>query len=216
MNRDHIHSLRENYTQGNLDRSDLLNDPLSQFRKWFDAALSFGIKEPNAMILSTVDSNNCPDARTVLMKDLSSNGISFYTNLESSKALDIKANPMVALTFLWLEMERQVRVQGEATIIDEKSATKYYQSRPKDSQIGAWASAQSKVLSDRKILEDKVTSLQQQYIDSDVLPKPPFWGGYIVRPIKVEFWQGRASRLHDRFQYEGDTNGKWEIVRLNP
>ncbi|MDG2448115.1 MAG: pyridoxamine 5'-phosphate oxidase [Saprospiraceae bacterium] len=217
MNRDHIHEMRENYDKGTLERSDLLAHPINQFRIWFDAAVASGIKEANVMTLSTVDENGIPSGRTVLMKDLTQDGIIFYTNLESDKAQHIYKNKNVSLTFLWLEMERQVRVNGHAIEVDKDTATTYFQSRPKASQIGAWASAQSKIIQDRVQIESKVEQLQNQYRDTDFLPKPPFWGGFLIKPSQVEFWQGRRSRLHDRFRYD-QKNGKesWDIVRLSP
>lgn len=211
-----IQNLRQNYTKGTLLRHDLDKSPLHQFKAWFEAAVDFGVKEPNAMILSTIDHHNTPCSRTVLMKELTPQGIIFYTNLESAKAKQIDHKNHVSLVFLWKEMERQVRIKGSTTIINEEVATKYFQSRPKASQIGAWASAQSKIIKDRTELENKVEKLEEEYKHLDHLPKPPFWGGYLIKPSMFEFWQGRSSRLHDRFRYDLDKNNAWSIVRLNP
>ena len=215
MNRDHIQNLRENYVKGSLERSELLADPLELFRNWFEEARNAKIMEPNAMILSTVNADSIPSSRTVLLKDISDEGLVFYTNFESGKGKDIAINPNVSVVFLWKEMERQVRIKGVAEKVSEETATKYFQSRPKDSQIGAWASAQSQVLPDRSPLELRADQLSEEYKDVDVLPKPPFWGGYLIRPTVIEFWQGRRSRLHDRFRFTKQGN-EWLIDRLSP
>ncbi|MEE9373505.1 MAG: pyridoxamine 5'-phosphate oxidase [Saprospiraceae bacterium] len=216
MKKTDIKKLREDYSKGILKPSDLMDHPLKQFINWFEEAVDFGVKEPNAMILSTIDKNNSPSSRTVLMKESNDHGIVFYTNLESDKALHIARNNKVSVLFLWLEMERQVRMIGTATIVGNNTATKYFQTRPKASQIGAWASAQSKILEDRKTLESKVKKLQEQYKNEDVLPKPSFWGGYLIKPSQIEFWQGRRNRLHDRLRYNQLDNGDWNLIRLNP
>ena len=216
MNRDHFHDLRENYGKASLDRSDLVSNPIDQFRVWFNEAMDYGIKEPNAMTLSTVNEKGEPSGRIVLMKDLTSEGVIFYTNLKSNKAKEISYCNKVSLTFLWLEMERQIRINGKATQVPEDVATSYFQSRPKASQIGAWASAQSEVIQGRDGLEAKVKDLEDQYKNEECLPKPPFWSGYLVTPKQIEFWQGRKNRLHDRMRYELKGDKDWQIVRLSP
>ena len=216
MNRDHFHDLRENYGKASLDRFDLVSNPIDQFRNWFNEAMDYGIKEPNAMTLSTVNDKGEPSGRIVLMKDLTSEGVIFYTNLKSNKAKEISCCNKVSLTFLWLEMERQVRISGKATQVSENVATSYFQSRPKASQIGAWASAQSEVIQGRDGLEARVKDLEDQYKNEEYLPKPPFWGGYLVTPTQIEFWQGRKNRLHDRMRYELKGDKDWQIVRLSP
>ena len=216
MNRDHFHDLRENYGKASLDRSDLVSNPIDQFRVWFNEAMDYGIKEPNAMTLSTVNEKGEPSGRIVLMKDLTSEGVIFYTNLKSNKAKEISYCNKVSLTFLWLEMERQIRINGKATQVPEDVATSYFQSRPKASQIGAWASAQSEVIQGRDGLEARVKDLEDQYKNEECLPKPPFWSGYLVTPKQIEFWQGRKNRLHDRMRYELKGDKDWQIVRLSP
>jgi pyridoxamine 5'-phosphate oxidase len=216
MNRDHFHDLRENYGKASLDRSDLVSNPIDQFRVWFNEAMDYGIKEPNAMTLSTVNEKGEPSGRIVLMKDLTSEGVIFYTNLKSNKAKEISYCNKVSLTFLWLEMERQIRINGKATQVPEDVATSYFQSRPKASQIGAWASTQSEVIQGRDGLEARVKDLEDQYKNEECLPKPPFWSGYLVTPKQIEFWQGRKNRLHDRMRYELKGDKDWQIVRLSP
>jgi len=216
LDKDQIANLRQQYGIGTLNASDLLADPMEQFKSWFAQAQEAKITEPNAMILSTVNKDAQPTARTVLLKELSTEGFVFYTNYDSDKGHDMAANPKVSLTFLWLGLERQVRIQGLAERSDEASSTKYFQSRPKASQLGAWASPQSKQLESRAVLEERLAEFQAKYANEEVLPKPPHWGGYLIRPNVIEFWQGRASRLHDRFVYRRMANAKWEINRIAP
>jgi len=218
MNRDRkqIQNLRESYEKLELNRSSLDVNPIVQFEKWFNEALNGGVKEPNIMTLSTVNAQGIPSSRIVLLKDLDEDSFVFYTNQESDKGKDITNNNHVALLFFWSEHERQIRIQGTATKVNENQATEYFQSRPRDSQIGAWSSYQSEVLINRSILENRVKDTTERYINHDVLPKPPFWGGYLVKPSTIEFWQGRASRLHDRFKYEKHSSDSWKIHRLSP
>lgn len=210
-----IQELRENYSYATLDRADLQSDPLQQFRQWFDEALKAEIIEPNAMTLSTTDGERV-FSRVVLLKELTEEGFVFYTNYQSAKGQQIASHPRVALTFLWKEIERQVRIEGIAQQISQAQSTAYFQSRPKASQIGAWVSQQSSVISDRSSLESRKAELELQYQDQDKLEKPEHWGGYLVQPNMVEFWQGRESRLHDRFQYQAAEGDAWHIVRLAP
>lgn len=215
MNRD-IHHLRENYTKGSLDTKDVAKDPIAQFRVWFEQAQAGEVKEPNAMILSTVSADLRPHARTMLLKEVSDNGFVFYTNYNSAKALDIEHSPYVSLTFLWLDMERQVRVEGKVSKISQSRSEKYYHSRPRGSQIGAWVSPQSEIVESREWLENQNKLAQERFADTEVIPLPPHWGGYEIIPDYVEFWQGRPSRLHDRIAYVADGADAWNIHRLAP
>jgi len=215
MNRE-IADMRENYTKGFLDESTIHKDPIQQFENWFSEASNGDIAEPNAMILSTVDSDGSPSSRTVLLKEIDKQGFIFYTNYNSDKAKDIENNDNVCLLFLWKEQERQVRISGRAQKVEVSKSQSYFHSRPKGSQIGAWTSPQSDVIMDREILETKKKEIETQYQDSDVLPLPPFWGGYIVKPTSVEFWQGRPSRLHDRLRYRKGQKNEWLVERLAP
>ena len=180
-----INKLRQNYTKSSLIMESLLNDPIAQFKIWFDQAINYGIKESNAFALSTVSHDGSPSSRIVLLKDIKDHGFVFYTNVESDKAKDIDKNPNIAMLFFWKEMERQVRIKGTAIKIADQTAIHYFQSRPKGSQIAAWASRQSQVIDDRSVLNKRVEKLQTQYADEKVLPKPPYWGGYILIPLKL-------------------------------
>ncbi len=217
MNKE-ISALRESYTLSTLSRAELTDDPMDQFRKWFDNARNAEILEPNAMTLATVNKEHQPSSRVVLLKEIESDGIVFYTNYNSQKAQDISNNPRVCLTFLWKEIQRQVRIEGIATKIPEEQSLKYFQSRPKGSQIGAWVSQQSSIIASRELLEAKKAELELQYKDADSLPLPPFWGGYKITATAYEFWQGRRSRLHDRFRYhkaDSSSVAVWQIDRLS-
>lgn len=211
---DDIHALRQEYTRGGLSRQDLHEHPLVQFERWFDEARRSELPEPNAMQLATVDADGGPAVRTVLLKYLDQHGLVFFTNLESRKAQQMAANPRVALLFLWLGLERQVEVRGTVQQLSTLESMKYFASRPRGSQLGAWVSMQSQVVSSRQFLEAKLDEIKQKFANREV-PIPSFWGGYRVVPHSVEFWQGRPSRLHDRFRYtqEGES---WRIDRLSP
>ncbi len=209
-----IASLRRNYQSATLDISDVTSDPLKQFDIWFKNALESELLEPNAMILSTVSAEGVPSARTVLLKGLDGGGFTFFTNYESQKGKEIEANPNVSLLFLWLELERQVRVNGKAERIPESESYAYFKSRPADSRIGAWASKQSTTVPGRVYLEMKFAEYKKKFGDTEI-PLPPFWGGYRVIPEKIEFWQGRPNRLHDRILYTKIEND-WKIERLSP
>lgn len=212
-----IHNLRQDYTAGVLDVSTVNPDPIRQFEQWFKEALQAATEpEPNAMTLATATPDGKPSARVVLLKGLDPGGFVFYTNYESRKGKELEINPHAALVFSWLTMQRQVRIEGIVEKVLPEASTEYFQSRPKDSQIGAWASPQSTVIGDRKVLEDKVAALEKQYAGTEQLPRPEQWGGYLLRPTCVEFWQGRSSRLHDRVQYLPDGIGGWMIQRLAP
>lgn len=208
-------SLRNDYIKDALDISQLSVDPREQFSLWFSQALNAQALEPNAMTLSTVSSSGQPSSRTVLLKELDDVGLVFYTNYNSQKSKEIGQNNRVSLLFFWKELERQVRIQGYVDKIEESVSIEYFQSRPKGSQIGAWASAQSDKIVDRSILELEMKRLEILYQDAEVLPKPPHWGGFRCVPSYWEFWQGRANRLHDRFAYTR-LEQEWNINRLAP
>jgi pyridoxamine 5'-phosphate oxidase len=211
-----IAALREDYRQATLEIDEVAESPIQQFELWFQMAVNAKLKEPNAMVLATANAQGRPSARVVLLKGFDESGFVFYTNYESRKAEEMEENPYSALVFNWLELEKQVRIEGSIEKIGESIATAYFQSRPKGSQIGAWASPQSQVIPNRAILEQKTAELEKIYQDSEVLPKPKHWGGYLLRPNMIEFWQGRSSRLHDRIRYSLPVDGTWKIERLAP
>jgi len=206
---------RSEYETGGLDRPDLDADPIVQWQRWYDAAVEAGCSEPNAMVLSTVDDRGRPDGRFVLVRGADERGFAFFTNLASPKGLQLAAHAQASLTFGWLELHRQVRVRGQVEMVDAREADAYFASRPRDSQVGAWASAQSSPLADRAELEAKIREVEARYAGADVT-RPPHWGGYRVVPDVIEFWQGRPSRLHDRFRYTRTPDDLWRIERLSP
>lgn len=213
-----IEDLRRDYSLSSLDENEVFESPIRQFQKWFKEAHETNIGEPNVMTLATATTDGIPSARIVLLKGVDEEGFRFYTNYESTKGQLLSENPNVSLVFFWEALQRQVRIQGLAYQLPEEASTAYFQSRPKGSQIGAWASPQSSVLTDRTLLEKKVAALSEEYKDQDVLPRPLHWGGYIVKPYQIEFWQGRSSRLHDRLRYTlTDLEPKkWIVERLAP
>lgn len=210
-----VSGLRRSATGFVLDREDLADDPIVQFEDWFSHACETVPMDPNAVSISTVDSENRPSSRTVLLKYFDDNGFVFFTNYESNKAKHIEANPNVALLFFWSDAARQVKIRGKAERIPSKETLKYFLSRPRGSQIGAWVSAQSSVITSRNLLETKFQEMKEKFSNKEV-PLPSFWGGYRVVPVEIEFWQGRRNRLHDRFQYTKQDDGSWTIERLAP
>ncbi|MDB6026499.1 MAG: Pyridoxamine 5-phosphate oxidase [Verrucomicrobiales bacterium] len=210
-----MEDMRVDYTRAGLDLDDLQNDPFDQFALWFEQACQAKIHEPNAMSLSTVSPEGRPSLRTVLLKNYDANGFVFFTNYESKKAQQIAQNPNVALLFPWLGLERQVIVSGVAEKIPASESLKYFWKRPIESQIGAWASPQSRAIESRKFLEMKFDEMKRKFADGQI-PLPSFWGGFRVVPAQFEFWQGRTSRLHDRLLYSRATDGAWKIERLAP
>ncbi len=200
---------------GALDREELNLDPIQQFEKWFAEAKDKQVIEPNAMTLSTVDAHEWPNARVVLLKDISEECFVFFTNYQSTKGLELADHPRAALTFLWKQLERQVRIKGTVRKISRERTDRYFQSRPHGSKIGAYTSPQSQPIADRSVLETEKARLLSLYPEGEPLPAPDNWGGYEVVPTEIEFWQGRPSRLHDRFRYSraGDA---WAIDRLAP
>ena len=210
-----IQDIRKEYTQHSLNETDVVSNPLQQFERWFDQALKAQVMEANAFNLTTIDSDGKPHSRMVLLKGLTDKGFEFFTNYNSHKAQQIQANPWVSMTFFWPELERQVRVEGRASKISKERAQEYFFSRPHQSQLGAWASNQSEILSSRTLLEDRLEDLNNEYPEGTKVPFPTHWGGFEIEPNMIEFWQGRASRLHDRIRYtqEGPT---WSMARLSP
>lgn len=198
----------------NMPDLDPSIDPYAQFKAWFKSAKDCGIVLPESMTLSTVDEEGQPSCRVVLLKELSAEGFVFFTNYASDKAQDLTTNPKVALTFHWNILQRQVRIKGVVEKISSADSNEYFQSRGRGSRIGAWASHQSSVIASRSILEDNVKYCTEKFANKDV-PLPEFWGGYVVKPISIEFWQGKADRLHDRFSYVRDGED-WRVDRLSP
>jgi pyridoxamine 5'-phosphate oxidase len=211
---DALAAARDEYAMGGLDESDLLPDPLAMFARWYDEARVAGIHEPNAMVVATVGADGAPSARLVLLKGVSADGFAFYTNTGSRKAADLAANPRCALLFPWHPLERQVRVDGLASPLPREAVADYFAVRPRESQLGAWASHQSRVVSGREELEAAYADAEARFAGGEV-PVPEEWGGYLVRPEAVEFWQGRPGRMHDRLVYRRAGDG-WRTERLAP
>jgi len=209
-----IDHLREDYGKDGLRRADLAADPLDHFRRWLQDALDAGLPEPTAMTLATVDTAGRPSARTVLLKGCDDRGLTFFTNYDSRKGQELEENPRAALLFFWQAHQRQVRVEGGITPLSRDESTAYFQSRPRGSQLGAWASPQSAVIENRDALERSLQEIESRFQGKDV-PLPPRWGGLRLAPDMVELWQGRPSRLHDRFRYRRTTDG-WTVDRLGP
>jgi len=207
--------LRDQWMTHGLSRSELKPDPFQQFELWFREAIDSGIAEPNAMTVATVDAHGQPWVRTVLLKIYDTKGFVFFTNYESDKARQIEHNPKVALLFPWVALGRQVKISGMAKRVPTAESLRYFASRPRGSQIGAWASSQSRVISSRSLLDAKVDEMKRKFARGDV-PLPSFWGGYRVVPDSIEFWQARESRLHDRFVYTREDDGNWVIERRAP
>lgn len=209
-----ISDIRKEYTRHTLDEKDVAVSPFEQFNKWLQEALHSDIPEPTAMNLATVGANGRPSARIVLLKHVDS-GFVFFTNYNSRKGADLQHNPFAALTFHWVEMERQVRIEGRVERVESALSDEYFNSRPLMSRIGAIASEQSRPLPNREVLENRMRALGAEYVDK-IPPRPQNWGGYRLIPDYFEFWQGRRSRLHDRIVYEPANNGMWKIYRLAP
>ncbi len=211
-----LEKLREEYAEHALDHITAHSDPFVQLKTWLGEALNAGLPEPNAMTLATCTPDGRPSARVVLLKGLDERGLDFYTNYESRKGLELAQNPRAAAVFLWLGLQRQVRVEGHVEKLSAEQSTRYFQTRPLGSQIGAAASPQSRVLENREVLEAEFSRLEAMYLGGGPLPCPSHWGGYKIIPDNFEFWQGRRSRLHDRLLYTLRMDGQWHIARLAP
>jgi pyridoxamine 5'-phosphate oxidase len=210
-----LQTLRREYASRALDEAGVSDDPIEQFRVWFDEACRAELVDVNAMTLATASADGEPSARTVLLKDVDARGFVFFTNYQSAKARDLDENPRASLLFFWVELERQVRVTGGVSKVAPDESAAYFQTRPPDSQLSAWASPQSAAVPDRAALELRVEAIRRKYEDRPI-PLPPFWGGYRVAAERVEFWQGRPNRLHDRLLYTRRADGTWTRVRLAP
>jgi pyridoxamine 5'-phosphate oxidase len=215
MNQEQIAAMRKNYSQRSLSEKDAAENPFDQFKHWFEEAVNSQLLEPNAMTIASATKKGKPSARTVLLKGFDERGYVFYTNYESRKGVELIENPQAALLFNWLELERQIRIEGKVEKIDFSESEAYFISRPKGSQLGAWASPQSQIIKSRVVIEQNLMNLEAQFAHSEVLPLPDFWGGFRVIPTYFEFWQGRSNRLHDRLSYALKKK-KWNLERLAP
>lgn len=210
-----IENIRREYMRDGLKRSELKADPMEQFDQWLSIATQTPMTDPTAMSVATVGENGMPSLRTVLLKYYNEKGFVFFTNLDSRKARELKENKKIALLFPWVNLERQVIITGEAEFVSTAESMKYFLSRPKDSQIAALASHQSRPINSRAMLEEKFLQLKNKFKSGDI-SLPSFWGGVRIKPVQIEFWQGRENRLHDRFMYTKDEKGEWSVERLAP
>lgn len=213
--RNSIAELRKVYQLKSLEEKEVSEDPLKQFESWWQDAINAGAEEPNAMTLATCSGSGKPSARIVLLKGISGKGFIFFTNYRSRKAQEINENSLVALVFFWKELERQIRIEGKVKKVSGKESDEYFSIRPRASQLGAWSSPQSSVIESADFLQENMKKFQDQFHSKEV-PRPDFWGGYLVEPDRIEFWQGRPGRLHDRLQYSIEKNGAWKLQRLAP
>lgn len=210
-----LSEMRTDYLKDSMNEADLSDNPIEEFQKWFSRATENGVLEPNAMALGTVDAEGQPSVRIVLLKGLDAQGFVFFTNYESRKGKELTEFPKAALTFFWGELEQQVRIEGRVEAISAAESDEYYNSRDKGSRLGAWASPQSQIIPNREFLEEKVKEVVVKFQDTEHPPRPPFWGGFRVIPHRIEFWQGRQSRLHDRIVFE-KKGENWEKYRIAP
>jgi pyridoxamine 5'-phosphate oxidase len=212
---EYIHQVRHDFAKMILDESMIDQDPVRQFEKWFQEAVEAKVNEPNAMVVSTVDEMNHPSARVVFLRGFDQNGFVFYTNYQSRKGKEIEQNPFACFTFFWPELERQIRIEGRLTKQSAADSDAYFMSRPESSRLGAWASPQSETIAKRTVLKAKLEKVKADFSGKTVI-RPEWWGGYSLMPYRVEFWQGRESRLHDRIQYQKNEGSGWSISRLAP
>ena len=208
--------LREEYGRAGLAEADLAPDPVTMFGQWMQEAVAAGLHEPNAMVVATVGADGAPSSRMVLLKGLSDDGFVFYTNTGSRKGVELAANPRCALLFPWHPLERQVRVEGVASRVDAGESDDYFRSRPRPAQVGAWSSPQSQVVESRDYLEQRFIHEQDRFAEHAEIPRPEHWGGIRVRPHRIEFWQGRPGRLHDRVRFDRVDESRWAVERLAP
>ena len=208
--------MRVAYPSVDLDEADLAGTWDEQLARWLGDAVAAGLPEPNAMVLATAAADGLPSSRTVLAKALDSRGVGFYTNLTSRKMHDINATGFAAATFPWIALHRQAHLRGPIELIAPQECTAYWETRPKGAQLGAWASAQSAVVRDRRALDDALEEVAARFADAEQVPLPVHWGGVRIRPVSVEFWQGRPNRMHDRLRYQVDGDGQWTVARLAP
>jgi pyridoxamine 5'-phosphate oxidase len=213
--RNYLNSIRRDFMQHELNESSVEKTPLKQFSKWMEEAINAQILDPNAMVIATVDEGGKPSVRTVYIRDFNEEGIIFYTNFNSRKGKELSVNKNCSVLFLWEEVERQIRIEGTVEKVSDKISDEYFSARPRESQISAWASQQSEKIKSREELENKLAEYIEKFKDENV-PRPPHWGGYLIKPNYFEFWQGRPNRLHDRVVYEKSNSNAWEIYRLNP
>ena len=212
-----IADLRQEYAKHELSAESVADDPITQFQSWFDDALDAEVEEPNAMTLATAGPDAHPSARIVLLKGVDERGFVFYSNYNSRKGAELAQNPHAALVFWWEPLERSVRIEGRVDRLPAEESTAYFHSRPHGSQLGAWASPQSRVIDSRNDIEDRLAQLKEEYDEGDDIPRPKNWGGYVVRPTSIEFWQGRPNRLHDRLCFRReDLESDWTLDRLAP
>lgn len=212
---DTIADIRKDYKLQSFSEKEALTDPFAQFGKWWKEALDAGVDEANAMTLATASADGMPDARIVLLKGFDDKGFTFFTNYHSSKGQQLLENPRACLVFFWRELERQIRLSGLVVPVSDQESDEYFNSRPEGSRIGAWASPQSEVIDGRAWLEQNEQKIREDFLDGKI-SRPPHWGGYRIRPTRIEFWQGRPNRLHDRILYSLQRNGSWKIERLAP
>jgi len=209
-------SLRREYDTVGLRRAEMHPDPIEQFATWFSTAVNSELPDANAMTLATATPDGRPSARIVLLKEFDQRGFVFFTNYQSDKARELEINPHAALAFYWMPLERQVRIAGRVEKTSRGESEKYFQSRPRGSQLGAWVSHQSEVIDARRILDARLAEMTERFANKNVIDLPPHWGGYRIVPDQMEFWQGRANRLHERFRYTLEANGSWKLDRLAP
>ncbi len=209
-------SLRREYDTAGLRRAEMHPDPIEQFATWFSTAVNSELPDANAMTLATATPDGKPSARIILLKEFDRRGFVFFTNYNSDKARELEVNPRAALAFYWMQLERQVRIAGRVEKTSREESEKYFQSRPRGSQLGAWVSHQSEVIDARRILDARLAEMSERFANKNVIDLPPHWGGYRVLPEQIEFWQGRANRLHDRFRYTLQSDGSWKLERLAP